>query len=340
MSLKNKKGPFIIGETAYNHQGELDYLRRMIDDIADLRLEAIKFHVSLDINSYMQKKHPLFKEAKKWNFKNESWREILQYAQLKDIEIIVLCNTIPSVEFINKEFSDIFAIEIHATSLNDYYLLQKATEFKRTVILGIGGSTLDEIYYAIKILKAKGKRDIILMYGFQSYPTNYEEINLSKMLKLKELFELPIGYADHTAYDDPNNEIISSMAAMMGVNILEKHYTPDYGKKRIDYQSAVGKNQMIRIKELTKLALTVYGTGSLELSESEQKYGNTGPMKKAIVAKRKIMKGEKLSFENLWFKRTMEESLIKQNMFLQLIGLEAILDFEKDEIISFPKVKC
>ena len=159
------------------------------------------------------------------------------------------------------------------------------------------------------------------------------------MLKIKELFNLPIGYADHTAFDDPNNEIISVMAAMMGFNILEKHYTPDYGKERIDYHAAVGKEQMLRIKELMKLALMVHGDGELKMSKAELEYGNVGPMKKAIVAKRFIKKGEKLSFDNLWFKRTEEGSPVKQNQFLQLIGLEATRDIKEDEIIDFSKVK-
>ena len=62
-------------------------------------------------------------------------------------------------------------------------------------------------------------------------------------------------------------------------------------------------------------------------------------MKKAIVAKKFIKKGEKLSFDNLWFKRTEEESPLKQNRFLQLIGLEATKDIKEDEIIDFTKVE-
>jgi len=203
----------------------------------------------------------------------------------------------------------------------------------------VGGSTIDEIAYAIDFLKSKEKNNILLMYGFQSYPTKYTDINLSKMLKIRDLFNLSIGYADHTAFDDPNNEIISCMAAMMSINILEKHYTPDYGIERIDYHAAVGKIQMLKIKELMELALRVCGNGNLKMSEAELEYGNTGPMKKAIVAKKKIKKGEKLSFDNLWFKRTADESPLKQNQFLQLIGLKSTKDIQEDEIIDFGKAK-
>lgn len=59
----------------------------------------------------------------------------------------------------------------------------------------------------------------------------------------------------------------------------------------------------------------------------------------AIVAKRDIRKGEKLSLDNLWFKRTEEESPVKQSQLWQLISLEANRDISEDEIIDFTKVK-
>lgn len=331
--------PYIIGETAYNHEGDIDYLFKMINDIAVIGLNAVKFHLLLNPNSYLQKKHPLISETRKWIFSKQEWEKILNYARKKTLDIVALCDDVDSIKFVNDKFKDIFAVEIHSTSLNDYFLLEEASRFSNKIILGIGGSTLNEIQYAVDFLVGLGKREILLMYGFQSFPTNYNNVNLLKMKKLQKLFDLPVGYADHTAYNDVNNEIVSSMASMMGVNILEKHYTPDPGKKRIDYQSAVGKKKMKKIKDMMSLFLKVYGSGSLEMTDAEKKYGNTGPMKKAIVARRDIEKGEELSLENLWFKRTEEESTVKQYCFLNLIGLKTIRDIKEDEIIDFSKVK-
>jgi sialic acid synthase SpsE len=338
-NINNFKEPYIIGETAYNHEGDIKYLHKMIDDIAELELNAVKFHLLLKPESYLQKRHPMIEEYRKWIFNEQQWDDIIDYSTQKGLDVIALCDDVESIEYILKNNKDVCAIELHATGLNDYFLLESVSKFNGVIILGVGGSTMDEIWYAVDFLKRREKNEIVLMYGFQSYPTKYTDINLAKMLKIKNLFDLPVGYADHTAFDDPNNEIISVMGAMMGTNILEKHYTPDYGKERIDYHAAVGKEQMLRIKELMKLALTVYGDGELKMSEAELEYGNVGPMKKAVVAKKFIKKGEKLSFDKLWFKRTEEGSPIKQNQFLQLVGLEATRDIKEDEIIDFSKVK-
>ncbi len=335
----NIKEPYIIAETAYNHEGDINYLYRMIDDIAELQVNAIKFHLLLNLESYMKKNHPHYELFAKWMFAEKDWDGIIDYSNGKLLDIVALCDDVESIEYIVRNNKNVSAIELHATGLNDYFLLEAVSKYEGQIILGIGGSTPDEIQYAVNFLKQRGKSNILLMYGFQSYPTNCSDINLSKMMKIKDLFNLPLGYADHTAFDDPYNEIVSVMGAMMGINVLEKHYTPDYGKERIDYHSAVGKEKMKRIRELMKLALTVYGNASLGMAESELKYGNTGPMKKAIVARENINKGEKLSLDNLWFKRTKEESNVKQNQLFQLVGLEATRNISQDEIIDFTKVK-
>ncbi|TCO73646.1 N-acetylneuraminate synthase family protein [Marinisporobacter balticus] len=314
------------------------YLKEMIKDIAQIGLDAVKFHLLFNPYSYLQNEHPLMETVKKWIFKEKQWDEIFKYASKNNLDTIALCDDVESLAYVNNKHKDIKAIELHATSLNDYFMLKEALKFNNQIILGVGGSTIDEIEYAVNFLKEHGKSNIFLMYGYQSYPTNYEEINLLKMLKLKSLFDLPIGYADHTAYDDQNNVDISSLAAAIGINVLEKHYTPDFGIPRIDYHAAVGKEHMMQIKKKMEMYLTIYGNGSLSMSEAELKYGNIGPMKKALVAKIDIYKGEKISFNNIWFKRTEKEVPIKQKEFIKFIGLEVLKDIKKDEVIDFSKV--
>jgi sialic acid synthase SpsE len=331
--------PYIIAETAYNHEGDIKYLYKMIDEIASLKLNAVKFHLLLNLDSYMKKSHPLYQKMRQWMFTENQWNEIFSFATKKKLDIVALCDDIESIQYIVSKKKKISSLELHATSINDYFMLAEAAKFDGQIILGIGGSSISDISYAVDFLRHHGKQDILLMYGFQSYPTDYADINLAKMHAIYDLFRLPVGYADHTGFDDPNNTVISIAAALMGFPVLEKHYTPDPGKERIDYHAAVGKKQMSCIRDLMKTALQIHGSGQITLSEPEKAYGNIGPMKKAIVARRDIKKGEKLSLENLWFKRAPEESTIQQKQFLQLLGSKANVDIKKDDVIDFSKIE-
>lgn len=330
--------PYIIGETAYNHEGSFDYLLRMTEDIAACQLDAVKYHLLFNLDSYYQKDHPLLGEASKWVFSEEQWSQLFQRAITLGLEIVALCDDVDSLAFICRQFPSIFAIEIHATSINDVMMLREAAGFPGKVILGVGGSSVDEVEYALGILYANEKPDVLLMHGFQAYPTNYADINLAKMAKLRDLFGLPVGYADHTAYDDPNNEIVTALGFALGADVIEKHFTPDYGVERIDYHAAVGAEQMRRISELTALFAKAIGNGRLELTAAEKKYGNTGPMKKAIVARQPIAKGETITIDNVCFKRTVEESTVRQKDLENLLGQKAARNIDRDEIIDFSKV--
>ena len=330
--------PYIIAETAYNHEGDIAYLKRMVDEIADLRLNAVKFHLLLNIDSFMKKTHPLYATVKQWMFTEKQWDDILGLAADRNLDIIALCDDVESIQYLIRTKKKVQAIELHATSINDYFMLKAAAKFTGQIILGVGGSTISDITYAVDLLRHQEKQNIFLMYGFQSYPTNYKDINLSKMLAIRDLFHLPVGYADHTGFNDPNNEMISVAAAFMGFPVLEKHFTLDYGKERIDYHAAVGAQHMKRIRDLMSIALQTHGSGKITLSEPEKAYGNIGPMKKAIVARKDIKKEGQFTLENLWFKRTPEESTIQQKQFLQLLGCTAKTDINKDDVIDFSNV--
>src|SRR5690606_31274311 len=126
------------------------------------------------------------------------WQNIFQSVNDAKKDIIALTNDSASLIYINQiqdEFP-IAAIELHSTGLNDLFLLREAVHFKKTVMLGIGGSTFDEIQFAVDFLKDHGKDDIVLMHGFQNYPTNYEEINFRRINFMRQAFDLPVGYAD------------------------------------------------------------------------------------------------------------------------------------------------
>lgn len=332
--------PYLIGETAFHHEGDMSFLKELIDHGAEANVDAIKFHLLFNLDDYFVKDHEAYAALEKWLLSENKWEEIIRYNEGKGLDAIVLCNDPKSIDFVlNYNGNSIKAIELHATGLNDYHLLRKASKFQGTVILGVGGSTIDEIAYAIEALNQMGQEDIFLMYGFQNYPTRYEDINLKKMIKLQNLFNLPVGYADHTDPLNEYNEIISTIGLAMGVNVCEKHFTHAVGAKRIDSQAAISPEQLNKVRTLMDVISTSIGNGTLKMSQAELAYGNTGPMKKAIVAARNIKKGETINLDSIGFKRTNESTYVLQNFLPRLIGLKANRDIEKDAFIDFSNIE-
>jgi N,N'-diacetyllegionaminate synthase len=333
--------PYLIGETAFHHEGNVDFLMELVNSGIETGVDALKFHLLFDVFDYMIEEHAAIDVIKKIAIPQEKWASVLSYVSSKGVDIVLLCNDLESLVWVNKHQKDfnIVGIELHATGLNDLFLLREAINFNGTVILGVGGSTFDEIKYAVDFLNENNKTDIFLMHGFQNYPTRYEDINLKRMTFLKDAFELPIGYADHTDPQDEQANLISVLPQASGFNVLEKHFTHVYGEKRIDAQAAVSLDNLKKTKQLMDIVASTLGKNNFVFSAAEKKYGDTGPMKKAIVARRKIEKGEILSMDNLAFKRTNHSSKIKQSDLEKVIGSTVKTTLEKDELIDYSSVE-
>src|SRR6056297_2397388 len=94
--------PYIIAETAYNHEGEFEYLNRMIEEISKTKARAIKFHILKNIDTYFQKNHPLKKKLSKLMLKQNQWKNLIDNSKKLNLEVIVLCDDIDAFDLVFK----------------------------------------------------------------------------------------------------------------------------------------------------------------------------------------------------------------------------------------------
>ncbi|QCK15923.1 N-acetylneuraminate synthase family protein [Mangrovivirga cuniculi] len=331
------KKPYLIGETAFHHQGDVNYLFKLIDEGIKAGVDTLKFHLLFDLDDYFIKDHEAYEVLDNMIIPENDWNEIHSYCLKKGINPIYLCNDVKAIRWVNKkDKNSVLGIEIHATGINDIFLLEEASKFTSSVFLGTGGSTFDEIEFAISYLKNKGKQNIILMHGFQSYPTNYKDAILSKLSVLRDLYKLPVGYADHTDPKDEYNSFISTMGVASGFNILEKHFTLDTSKKRIDSQAAVSLDQLKQIRNLMNVAYEAFSFDRrLDMSDSEKAYGDVGPMKKALVVAKDLEEGHEIQITDLAYKRTNNSVPVKQNEIFSFLGEVTNQKIDKDTPINY-----
>ncbi len=298
--------PYLIGETAYNHQGDFDYLLNMVKSLPE-EVDAVKFHLLLNPDSYIRLDHPLYNSIKNWVFSPEQWDKIFTVSLEKNLDVVALCDDPESLEFILARWPKIKAVEVHSSGLSDCHLLRLGSRFEGVLILGIGGSSEGEIERAIEIVREFGKKDIFLMYGFQSYPTQHKDVGFYRMLYLKDKFGLPMGYADHCPWDDKYGLIISALPCGFGVPVIEKHFTLDKGVERIDWQSAVSPQDLSALKQMMDTFWQTYDLGRVDMNPSEVAYGKWGPNKKVPCYRRNIEAGDLVELDDIVFLRIPEE---------------------------------
>jgi len=323
----------LIAETAWHHEGDFSFMKNLVSEIATkTNADIIKMHITLDFDEYMDLSHEAYKELKSMIFNKDQWRELITIAKEGNKEIMLLLNDTQAIEF-GLSFNPNY-IEIHSVCLNDIFMLEKLkNDIKKEtkIVLGVGGTSIEEIKNVINFLKHS---NIILMFGFQNYPTVYEDVNLNKIRRLTRLFgNFEYGYADHSAGDSNYNELITLLGAASGMQYLEKHVTTHFGEKRIDCSAAISLNMLNNLHKKIKILNKLNGSGSLSMNSAEKSYSVFGPMKKAGVLTSNKQKGNILKLRDIKFIRTKEISDMSQLDVINSIGKIISKDLKKGKVL-------
>jgi sialic acid synthase SpsE len=325
----------LIAETAWHHEGDFAFMHNLVSSIcSDSEADIVKMHISLDLDEYMSRDHEAYDVLIPWMLSAEQWKELINLVKESDKEVMLLLNDTKAIEFVAQFNPDY--IELHSSCLNVPTLqnwVLKNINSKSKIIIGVGGNTIQEIDAAINTFSG---RDLILMFGFQNFPTKYEDINLSKVRKIQALYpNKDYGYADHTAWNEDNNELITLLVTANGISYVEKHVTTAYGQERCDYSAAISIDMFNQLASKVKTLSQVNGDGLIKLNAGEKKYTIYGPMKLAAIASRDIKAGDVLDMTNVRFCRTSQITKMSQVDVVEMVGSVFNKNIDKNMIIDW-----
>lgn len=310
---------YLIAETAFSHEGSLEYLRQQIDKAEEADVNAIKFQIMLQAEESYASEVIASSEVFQWKYTEEEWKEIILYAREKGLQIVVLPVDMKALEFCEKNTDLYEMIEVHSINFNHKFMLERIDKISdKIVVLGEGGRTLEDIEYALnKLERAYSEKRILLMHGFQSFPTKPENLRMERIRKYKNFFGTEMGYADHTAYD-ADDIVLMQIAYVNGARYFEKHLVVNRGEERTDYQAAVDASHLKEIRIALEQIEVIQGENyGWTLNEAEKKYRSR---EKKIVALEDICEGTVFSEQNLGYKVTNEEKHFEQNEMERFIG--------------------
>ena len=182
--------------------------------------------------------------------------------------------------------------------------------------------------YALK------NKELILLAGFQGYPTNISDNLISRLKYLDEKSRLyhqnfNIGFAPHPDTRDLNS-LVSLVAIGAGARYLERHLTLGKVMKLEDYESALNPDEFSTYVKQIKRGFKAFGkSNSYELSIAEKKYRKG--IRRDVVASINLKKGTVLSSKHLDLKRSSEKKGIKS--LNDVYGQILKKDLNKNDVI-------
>ena len=182
---------------ACSHEGDPNLGRKIIEAAAAAQADAVQFQIWL-AKDVMVPHHPDFEKLTCIQLSREAWTQLAQHARAcrPQMQIIACVYERSSVDF--AEDLEVDAYKVHAADLSNPLLMKYVAQTGKRIDLSVGASTLTEIQTAIDWIRETSTSNIWLMYGYQNFPTRTDDVHLDHMMKLRDLFELPVAYQDHS----------------------------------------------------------------------------------------------------------------------------------------------
>jgi len=329
----------IIAEAGVNHNGSIKIAKQLIDEAVNAGVDIIKFQTfnaeklvskSAKRAEYQRKNigdgnDSQYDMLKKLELSKENHEELITYCKEKGIRFWSTAFDFESIDYLHSLKLGLW--KIPSGEITNYPFIRKISSYNEPIIMSTGMCEEKDIQNAIDVLIKYGikKEQITLLHCNTQYPTPYQDVNLKAMISIKETFDLPIGYSDHTQGIE-----VPIAAVAMGATVIEKHFTLDRNLPGPDHKASLEPVELKAMVSAIRHIEQALGDGIKKVSDSER--GNISVARKSIVAACSIKKGELLTENNLTVKRP--GTGLSPMLWENVIGTTAIKDYEEEDLIQ------
>lgn len=328
----------VIAEIGVNHNGDITLAKQLVDVAVNAGADAAKFQ-SFITEEELVANTPKAGYQKQTTDEDESQFDMIKRLELskaEHIELQVYCAS-KGIEFMSSAF-DLMSVDllielglktfkIPSGEITNTPYLRKIGALNVNVILSTGMAVMEEIEYALNTLIKAGteRHKVTILHCTSEYPAPMKNVNLLAMKTIAERIGTQYGYSDHTQGAE-----VAIAAVALGASVIEKHITLDTKMAGPDHNASMEPQplcDMIAAIRNIELAL-----GNSEKAPTKIELENKQVVRKRVVAKRQIEKGELLSEDNLTTKRASQG--IDAMFWDDVLGQIATKSFHYDESIE------
>ncbi len=315
---------FVIAEIGINHHGNFEKCKKLIKAASKCGADAAKIQLVSVYESY-EKKTTSFNEFKDKNFSDDQLRELKKYAEKNNILFFATPGDISSLKRLLKLKFEV--IKISSGLSNNFPLIREGIKSKKILIISTGMSNKTDLMELRSFLNKFKFKKVVILKCVSNYPTLQDDVNLNSILFLKRIFNLNVGYSDHTLGD-----IAVLSAVSLGACVIEKHFTLNKRLKGADHKISMEPKEF---KDLIKKIRTIERIkGKQDKIISKDLLNSRWKNFRYLVSKNDIRKGEKFSLKNIIFKRQKKTAGLLPKVFFKIEGKKAKTKIKKNRLIK------
>ena len=219
---------YIIAEIGINHNGNIDLAKELIDQAKSSGCNAVKFQKRTIDLVYTKEELDQHRESP-WGTTNreqkeglefdlEQYKELEEYANDNNLDFIVSCWDIQSIDDIEKT-CNVKYHKVASALATDKNFLEKLNSTGKPIILSVGMCDQPRVDASIKALD---NLEYVLACT-STYPTKPKDVNLNYIRSLKNQYpNLKVGFSNHY-----NGADACVGAVALGAECIEFHITKD-----------------------------------------------------------------------------------------------------------------
>jgi len=312
---------FIIAEIGSNHGQDINIAKKLIDIAKEAGADAAKFQL-FDADELYNPSDELYEVFKEMQLNSDWLVELKSYTESKGLVFFASPFDEKSICLLNDLRVPLYKwASSETTNLKN---LRIAASYNKPMIISTGMCDLADIYEALEICKISGNNDIVLLHTSSLYPTEPDDTNLNTMKTLKKIFQVHVGFSDHTM-----SSTTAVVAVALGATVIEKHITLDKKMKGPDHFYASEPKEFKQYVQDIREAEASLGSETIEMHSKVRKIAR----RESIYAKTNIEKGEIIKVENLEVKKPALG--IRPRYISAVIGMRAKKNIIKTKPITW-----
>ena len=280
LKIDDPNHTFIIAEAGSNwksgsYEEDLEQAKKLIKIASKAGADAVKFQTykadtvyayNAGNSNYLAEQGINKGINEIFEYLSMPYKMISELSQICNDEKIIFMSTPFSVEDAKQIDPFVSLHKIASFEINHVRLIEFLSKTEKPILISTGASTFDEIDFAVNLIKNNKNNEIGLLQCTSKYPAPIESLNLSAIPKMKERYNIPIGFSDHSV-----EPLIGPLTAVgLGATIIEKHFTLDKNLPGPDHSFAITPQELELMVKSIRQADKTKGNGKKIILNEEQ----------------------------------------------------------------------
>lgn len=300
---------YVIAEAGANHNRDLSTALALIDVAADAGADAVKFQTyraeglysrKTPMMSYVRDKGLAGPQETIWDMIKRvempwEWHSRLAtHARQRGLHFLSTPFEEAAVDVL--EAVGVPAYKIASYELGHLPLIELCAATGKPLLLSTAMASLGDIERSLEAANRAGAEEICVMHCAVNYPPRFQDLNLRAIATLRQAFDLPVGWSDHTM-----GHTADVVAVALGATVVEKHFTLSRDMAGPDHGFALEPDELGEMVVAIRNAEAALGSPVKRMAAAEAELASLG--RRGVVVARALASGQEIAREDLAIKR-------------------------------------